>query len=390
LAMYPTIGQALDAAAIRRLRTADPERAVEIIEEMGSKTDVTNPSAFVTKALMSHPRKRGHPNDVEALFERYPDIQDSLDDAALSKLRSADPARAVEIIEEVAMKGDVQNVSAFVVKALGTYPHKRGTPRTLVHVLARHPQIRDALDDAATMKLSEADPERAIEIIEDIAAKGDVRNPSAFVSKSLHTYPHMRGGSLQAHPDMMRGSIQAHPNMMFARRAPSFAGGSVRGHSIAAPSNLVERELSRYPTVARALDAEALRMLGQANLERAIEIIRDVAAKQDVRNPSAFVMQALRAFPQRRGDGNNVESALNRRPRIRAVLDDAALQKLKDADPARAVEIIEDVAVKTDLRNPSAFVVKALATYPQKRGPDEHFVGAQPRAKQFRAAGEWR
>jgi len=382
--MYPTIGKALDAAAIKRLRSADPERAVEIIEEMGSKTDVTNPSAFVTKALMSYPRKRGHPNDVEALFARYPDIQHSLDDAALTKLRSADPARAVEIIEEVAVKGNVQNVSAFVVKALGTYPHKRGTPKTLAHVLARHPQIRDALDDVATMKLGEADQERAIEIIEDIAAKGDVRNPSAFVARSLQAYPHKRGSA---------------SDTMLARRNPSFFA-PMHGHSITASGHLVERELCYYPMVARALDAEALRMLGQANPERAIEIIRDVAGKQDVRNPSAFVMQALRTFPQRRGDLNhfpqrrvdlsNVESALTRRPRIRAALDEAALQKLRDADPARAVEVIEDVAAKTDLRNTSAFIVKALATHPQKRGHDEYFGGAQPRAKQFRTTGGWR
>jgi len=374
LAIYPTIGKALDAAAIRRLRIADPERAVEIIEEMGSKTDVTNPSAFVTKALMSYPRKRGHPNDVEASFARYPDIQDSLDDAALLKLRSADPARAVEIIEEVAVKGDVQNVSAFVVKALGTYPHKRGTPKTLAHVLARHPQIRDALDDVATMKLGEADQERAIEIIEDIAAKGDVRNPSAFAARSLQAYPHKRGSA---------------SDMMLARRTPLFFA-PMHGHSIAAPVNLADRELSHYPMVAQALDAEAFRMLRQANPERAIEIIRDVAGKHDVRNPSAFVMQALRTFPQRRGDLNNVESALSRHPRIRAALDEAALQKLRDADPARAVEVIEDVAAKMDLRNTSAFIVKALATHPQKRGHDEYFGGAQPRAKQFRTTGGWR
>jgi len=230
------------------------------------------------------------------------------------------------------------------------------------------------LDDVASMKLGAADQERAIEIIEDIAAKGDVRNPSAFIARSLQAYPHKRGSA---------------SDMMLARRTPQFFA-PMHSHAIAAPNNLVERELSHYPMVARALDAEALRMLGQANVERAIEIIRDVAGKQDVRNPSAFVMQALRTFPHRRGDLNNVESALSRRPRIRAALDEAALQKLRDADPARAVEVIEDVAAKTDLRNTSAFIVKALATHPQKRGHDEYFGGAQPRVKHFRTAGGWR
>lgn len=152
------------------------------------------------------------------------------------------------------------------------------------------------------------------------------------------------------------------------------------------PGGIVERELSHYPLVSSALDAEALRMLGQADPARAIEIIRDIAGKQDVRNPSAFVMQALKLFPQRRGDPNDVESALARRPRIRAALDEAAMQKLRDADPARAVEVIEDVAAKTDVHNPSAFVVKALMAHPQKRGHEDHAGAVLPMAKLLRPA----
>jgi len=375
LSLHPAVRSALDEGAIRRLRGADPERAVEVIEEIAAKTDVNNPSAFVVKALMSYPHKRGHPGDVENVLEQHPSLQATLDEAAILKLKGADPARAVEIIEEVLAKGDVQNTSAFVVKALSAYPHKRGSPKSVVQLLARHPELRDALDEAAAAKLSEADPARAVEIIEDIVAKGDVRNPSAFVAKALQLYPHKRGGASDA-PSVR--SSPAIPLVASVVNLPSIGGTRFGG--------MVDRELARHPGVLRGLDAEALRMLAQAEPDRAIEIVRDLAGKQDVRNPSAFVTQALKSFPQRRGDPQDVDSALARRPRVRAALDEAALQRLQEADPARAVEVIEDVAAKKDVHNPSAFVVKALLAHPQKRGREEYSGIVQPLAKQPRPA----
>merc|ERR1712099_217497 len=58
-------------------------------------------------------------------------------------------------------------------------------------------------------------------------------------------------------------------------------------------------------------------------------------------------------------------------PGIRVKLDQRAMGRLKEADPARAVEIIEDAASRADVLNPSAFVVRALATHPQKRSSED-------------------
>jgi len=374
LAEHSSVLSALDEGAIRRLRSADRERAVEVLEELAVKTDVNNPSAFVVKALASHPHKRGHQGDVEALLAQHPQVQLSLDESAMLKLKGADPARAVEIIEDIVARGDVQNTSAFVVKALSTHPHKRGSPKNVVQLLARHPEIRDALDEAAAQKLGEVDQARAVEIIEDIVSRGDVRNPSAFVAKALNAYPYKRGG----------GAVEVPP----ARHAPFSVAATLASHALQRPAGPLERELAHHPWVSSALDAEALRMLGQADPDRAIEIVRDLAAKQDVRNPSAFAMQALKAFPQRRGDPNDLEAALARRPKIRAALDETAMLKLREAHPARAVEVIEDVAAKSGVHNPSAFVMKALVAHPQKRSHDDYLTAAvvQPASKQPRSA----
>merc|ERR1712222_220360 len=110
----------MGAAAVNKLRVADQGRAVEVIEEIGLKSDVANPSAFVTRALMSYPRKRGQRHDVEASWAPqaaghasrgnaslvapehmnpddpvdaalmlHPAVGEALDAAAVRKLRSA-------------------------------------------------------------------------------------------------------------------------------------------------------------------------------------------------------------------------------------------------------------------------------------------------------------
>merc|ERR1712007_60825 len=126
---------------------------------------------------------------------------------ALPQLQAADPARAKELIEEVAAKGDVQNVSAFVVKGLKTHPQKRGghealgTPQRWSKqntdfdgILGQYSSVTSRLDGDAINALGEADQARAVEILEDLAAKGhEIRNPSAFIAKSLQQYPQRRG-----------------------------------------------------------------------------------------------------------------------------------------------------------------------------------------------------
>lgn len=354
--------------------------------------------------MKDFPHRRSAPElDVEATLAQYSYVEavGALDEKALAQLREADPARAIEILEDLVAKTDVRNPSAFVSMALkkfphkrtgGTsemrpvamtrvafpqlvaaprYPHRRGDP---VDIALMHapPSIRNGLYGDAMRMLREADVGRAVEIIQDIIAKGDVRNPSAFIMKAVGRFPHQRGSVVQD----------------------------------------VDSTLSRHPALSRLLDDVAIQQLRSADLGRALEIIEDMAAKSDLRNPSAFVAIALRNFPHKRGSLNAsfaggggqqyvhmpsarmtpprfamtaVDQALARCPRIARALDEEAVQRLRTAEPARAVEIIEDAAAKPDIRNPSAFVSKALMEHPHKRGRENAgLVDAGSNAKRQR------
>merc|ERR1712046_186886 len=65
------------------------------------------------------------PTEIEQFLSQYPEIDTALDDGAFRALQAADPNRAMDIIEDVAAKGNVANVSAFVTKALRHSGHKR-------------------------------------------------------------------------------------------------------------------------------------------------------------------------------------------------------------------------------------------------------------------------
>merc|ERR1711924_200179 len=143
-------------------------------------------------------------SDVERLLTRHPAIARGLDERALQQIRVADPMRAVEIIEDVAARPGIRNLSAFVAKALSTHPQKRGhkegslgrdappleNPKRRRLGAPADTDPRELLDEDARKRLDEADPERAAEILEELSQKSsEIRNPSAFVAQALRQYP---------------------------------------------------------------------------------------------------------------------------------------------------------------------------------------------------------
>jgi len=282
-----------------------------------------------------------------------------------------------EILEDIAASSSVRNPSAFIMKALGAFPTARRQGLSpLDKMLASHPDLRDALDDKALGALQSCDPVRALEVVGDIVDKGDVRNPSAFVASSLAKYPQPRGN--RAVPVAQVQPVQR----SFEQRGAPQARAPLR-----APSRLsaVEKALATHWRLRNNLDDEALQRLHSADTARALEIIEDVAAKHDLRNPSAFVVKALTSFPQRRGghaedpgfqhhqvgSRSNLDRLLSSHPKIHAALDDFALKKLGEAEFGRAQEIVQDIAARGDVQNPSAFVVKAIGASRTKRGRDD-------------------
>jgi len=378
--MGPQIEAALDDDALHQLQAADPQRALELLEQVAGGIVVNNVSAFVVKGLKAFPRassrfvlppNRVGPDELDVFLSQYPDVQAALDESALEKLAAADPNRAMELIEEVAEDGSIQNVSAYVVKGLKMSPHAKHRraqegaygmveqPASELELfLSQYPQIEAALDDGALSELQAADPERAMELLEEVAAKGDILPyASAFVVKGLRTHPHARPGRRRKQP---WGASSVSPMAYDVSQA---AG--------------LEMVLNRHPRIRDALDDRAMVKLQMADPNKAAAVIEEAAANGDIDNINAYVVKGLKsqfsAMPMEAKVRNDeLDNVLNDHPEILNQLDDFALRKLENADPERAIGLIEEIAVKSKtpipVANISAFVVKSLnQRHPQPR-----------------------
>ncbi|OLQ07079.1 hypothetical protein AK812_SmicGene9555 [Symbiodinium microadriaticum] len=230
--------------------------------------------------------------------------------------------------------------------------------------LVRHRRLAEELDADARRRLETVDPSRAVEIIEEVAKRTDVRNPSAFVMRAISDHPQQRGDIHLDHPQQ-RGDVH----------------------------DELELLLARYPQVSAGLDEAAVAKLREAELDRAEEILEDMA-HMGIHNPSAFVVKAVSSSRIRRGNpdalapppakmartqyrnglypeartGRMPEASSLERRGAQAGLDDDALRLLRAADPARAAEVLEELELKgREVRNPSAFVSKSLSQFPMPR-----------------------
>ncbi|OLQ07074.1 hypothetical protein AK812_SmicGene9553 [Symbiodinium microadriaticum] len=346
--------------ALQALTRAIPERAAQVIDELASKSDVRNPSAFVSSTIAKYPMLRPHlrqqnanlisaaPRSIYEVLQRHPGLEQALDAVALRRLEEVDIARAADLLDDLAQRRGVRNPSAFIVHVLG-----RSTPAhdeqegEVDRLLQAYPHIRERLDSQALMKLSDADPARVEEILQDMDSKGDVRNPSAFIVKALSSFPALRHDANLSHRPLPEPEMQ----------------------NVGDSEMTIYDVLDSHPGLQQALDATALQRLEEADFARAADVIEELAQRPDVRNCSAFVVQALRhaVAPMYDDHDGEVDRILLRYPAIRGRLDGQALMKLADSDPARVEEILQDMDSKGDVRNPSAFIVKALSSFPAPR-----------------------
>ncbi|CAJ1431803.1 unnamed protein product [Effrenium voratum] len=203
--LSPGLRNRLDEGALKILARADPERAVQVLNDLAAKTDVRNPSAFVAATLAKNaprhsqavpPASLSQARTIQEVIQRFPELDKVLDESARRRLAEVDFGRATELIEELAGRSDVRNPSAFVVHALGrsqaTQPNANALPAVQAvqarlagpeTVLDAFPAIAQQLDARAQQRILEVDPERARGILGDIIYRGDVHNPSAFVMK---------------------------------------------------------------------------------------------------------------------------------------------------------------------------------------------------------------
>eukprot|EP00439_Symbiodinium_sp_Y106_P075917 s723_g15.t1 len=373
----PGLRESLDEGALQALTRANPERAAQVIDELASKSDVRNPSAFVASTIAKYPMLRpilrqhnanlisgaAPPRSIYEVLQRHPGLEKALDAIALRRLEEVDIARAADLLDDLAQRRGVRNPSAFIVHMLGrstpAYDEQEGE---VDRILQSYPHIRERLDSQALMKLSDA----------DMDSKGDVRNPSAFIVKALSSFPAPRHDANLPHRQQL-----PEPEMQ----------------NVGDSQMTIYDVLDRHPGLQQALDATALQRLEEADFARAADVIEELALRPDVRNCSAFVVQALRhaVAPTYDDHDGEVDQILLRYPAIRGRLDSQALMKLADSDPARVEEILQDMDSKGDVRNPSAFIVKALSSFPAPRhdAPLPHQQPPEPEMQKMGNSWMW-
>lgn len=425
------------------LEDADPDRAVEIIEDLarkmaGSERDYGESSHGHSRSSGGHHRSYPSRSSFDRLARRFGHLLDDLDDGVLSRLREADPGRAEEILEDIDAKGEpLRNPNGFVVKALRDFPHRRGPPedrprsrspppsreqrRRGGDYLPPPPPPRDdrdrgrpsewsmrsglrqddpliaGLDDQARRLVDTSDPLRVEEVLAELADKGsEVRNPSGFVSKALMQHPHPRGPA--APPSEARGPPR--PRGGGDHRDHHRSGEPPRGEKRPRPGDS-GWEPGSYDDnpLTDLLDTQARRLLETSNPLRVQEVLAELADKEgEVRNPSGFVSKALLQYPEPRG--REESSALRARtsdwctiyglhpddPLIRG-LDDQARRQMEAANPMRVEEVLEELKEKGgSVRNPSGFISKALSQYPNPRGPEDPSTKQEREEKRSRGS----
>jgi len=154
--------------------------------------------------------------------------------------------------------------------------------REVLQELLERYGMEGKLDDVVLKAMSHAMPERLEEILQEMSAKENVRNPSAWIQKSLKDFPtpRKRGLDMDQAPENSWPAVQ--PQAPKRQRT-----------AVSSSMNLFEA----YPDLMQRMDEAAVsKLLGHPDQNRVMDILAEMEAKQtDIRNPSAFVVRALGA-----------------------------------------------------------------------------------------------
>jgi len=219
LSGYPNLRSRLDGQAVRRMRESDLTRVQEILQEMDSRGDVRNPSAFVVKALADHTALRrpetslvGAEHTVAApalLAAQYMLAAQAaqaqlLPQLAIPGLTGLTGGLTSQYSQLAGLSGlsGLPGLAAAAPQIAGlTAPQLAAAQLTapqltppgfflpaadpLQQMLALHPAVAAQLDERAMSSLQATEPARAVQVLEEIVTRGDVQNPSAYVAASL-------------------------------------------------------------------------------------------------------------------------------------------------------------------------------------------------------------
>eukprot|EP00928_Gymnodinium_smaydae_P001431 TRINITY_DN1052_c1_g1_i3.p1 TRINITY_DN1052_c1_g1~~TRINITY_DN1052_c1_g1_i3.p1 ORF type:complete len:886 (-),score=241.27 TRINITY_DN1052_c1_g1_i3:302-2959(-) len=433
-----------ERARYRLYELASPEVARNALNALvHAGVEVRNPSAFlqgiIQKRMQAPPDvpasfdfvgggDPGDDADYEILVAPWNGFLDERARSDLSQLRSMLGLDAVKsVLRDLELKqetGELRNVSSFVSSVVKS---KLNNPVAgaffNMEAAAEDPQQVQELQETLVMWGSDIDEKArnvlkeleerfgagaALDILSELklkVEKGSLRNISSFVFSCAKS-------RLNNPPPMLMAQAQA---MMGA--AASARGAAAGGAPDPSQEAELDVELAKW---GNELDDKASNILEEVRIKfgpmPVLAILKEVSFKKEkdgLRNVSSFAFSVARqrlnqsppsgaAAPMSalagcgfqpppppgtpmRGMGGPgsarmlIEVALLRCG-LRGRLDDKVLAKMEAAQPDRVMEILQDLELKPDVHNPSAFIQKSLKEFPVARrlGQGKHASAHQP------------
>lgn len=416
------LGLELNEKALEALSELQSSQASTLLEQVAGKgTAIRNPSAYITRTVehgyvddgdegQEKPKGKGKGGGkrLGKSAARAEELGFDLDEVAIEALAHIPLTEALQLLEDMSAKGTgkgggVRNPSGWVIAACqkinapvaplplvaprgiaGTVASSlgpKGAGRRLGKSAAIAEQRGLDLDENALNALANVPLRDALQLVEDVAAKGTgIRNQSGYVltacSKMNGVAPWTEAAGAPLHHG--KGPGTGPPS----GRAPAVAVSGFGGKSAARAADL-GIELSEP-----ALDA-----LSGFPLRDALDLLETIAAKGSgkggIRNPSGYIITAAQNFMSRpqapevldqrgRGKGQQALQAgpsqladidarvveLNRRGTLVEKIDVEALIRLKTLSPGQAHELLDAVEGKgagKGIRNPSNYIAAAVA-----------------------------
>lgn len=400
----------LDDNAQEVLRKSPPEAALTGLFSLlqMDPSNLRNPSAYVTRAVISCKREGGwshdpgqhmgmgmwqgnqaqthqsvgsmtaSPGSGSGLLSKW---LPQLDPEAQEKLQQVGPKTTQQILLEMDAKdvfGQVRNPSGYVSRACDNF-HNGIAPSVApsMQLLDSSPDLvswHGVLDSEAFQALERIGSVKAAPILEKLQALGDqVRNPSAYVIKAIGN---LAEGSSHWEGYGGYGSQTAHvATSAFGQRAHS----------------------QPRLMILASLDESALSALQEVGEEAGGTILLELESKgASIHNPSAYVTRAAQnirrgegmaprreTYPGANGSGSNFATSMQRKPagllggQQTLDLDDKALSALEEIGPDAAVTIVQQLEQLGDkVNNPSAYVLRAVNNAKAGKGAGGHAMVA--------------
>jgi len=378
----------LDAKAVDALMALSPQDSSHVLQELESKgMSVRNPSAYVQKACEN--AKDGHTAMAAGgnmMVGAYVGASTGAFGGGGSApgghgggYPGAPPMGANAYVggyEQQAMPGGYGFGcgDGFAGQAAGTdvlarYAGKLDADATKVRVIERAKKCAEALE-----RVGEG---QAAIILQNLQARGvSVRNPSAYVCRSVANAKGVEGGDLgEGH------RMQPPPAAHVPPPPPPSMGGRAPGYTDVIGEAGLRADVHSLDEKAR----QALEEIGPEAADAILQVLDSQRAK--VQNPSAYVLKAVGNARKGKGAGGVAASTSAPYAEVgfsgadvighwRSSLDSRALMALEALPHEEQARIVAELESKSSsVRNPSAYVIRATTN--AKNG---NFPGSAPPA----------